>query len=117
MNGILFNTVETLVLAPGDMHELVRGQEHCLVERLTPIVRRQNVTLDLRHVERIDAAGIASLISLYGAALNAGNEFAVVNASHRVAEILALVGLDRILISQHADLESHSVSCCEQPAA
>jgi anti-anti-sigma factor len=117
MNGILINTAETLVLAPGDVHELVRGQEQYLVERLTPIVRRQNVTLDLRDVERIDAAGIAALISLYGAALSAGNEFAVVNASHRVAEILALVGLDRILLSHHADSESHSASCCEQSAA
>ena len=33
----------------------------------------------------------------------AGNEFAIVNASHRVAEILELVGLDRILISQDAE--------------
>jgi anti-anti-sigma factor len=117
MNGILINTAETLVLAPGDVHELVRGQEQRLVDRLTPIVRRQNVTLDLRHVERIDAAGIASLISLYGAALSTGNEFAVVNASHRVAEILALVGLDRILLSHPAASETHAASCCERSAA
>ncbi len=117
MNGILSNTAETLVLAPGDVHELVRGQEQCLVERLTPIVRRQNVTLDLRHVERIDAAGIASLISLYGTALSAGNEFAVVNASHRVAEILALVGLDRILLSHNAVSHSQSGLFCRRSAA
>lgn len=117
MNSTLMHTAEALVLAPGDVHELVRGQEQSLVDRLMPIVRRQSVTLDMRHVERIDAAGIASLISLYGAALNAGNEFAVVNASHRVAEILALVGLDRILISHNAVPASQSGACLEQSAA
>jgi len=117
MNGILINTAETLVLEPGEVHELVRGQEQCLVERLTPIVRRQNVTLDLRHVERIDAAGISFLISLYGAALSAGNEFTVVNASHRVAEILALVGLDRILLSHNAVAGLQSGECLARSAA
>lgn len=108
MTGILSHTVDTLRIAPGDLHELVRGQEQPLVERLTPLVRRQSVTLDLSHVERIDAAGIAALISLYGAAHNAGNEFAVTNASSRVVEILSLVGLDRILIS-------HNAVQCPQP--
>jgi anti-anti-sigma regulatory factor len=60
------------------------------------------VTLDLTHVERIDAAGIAALISLYWCADAAGNRFTVVNASAHVAEILALVGLDRILLSRNA---------------
>ena len=74
MNGILFNTAQTMFVPSGDMQELVRGQEQCLVERLTPLVREQNVTLDLHNVGRIDAAGIAALISLYGAAKRAGNE-------------------------------------------
>src|ERR1700743_795846 len=99
MNSSLLNAEDTLLIAPGDLHELVRGQEQCIVERLTPIVRRQSVTLDCRQVERIDAAGIAALISLYGAARAAGNEFGLVNTSTRVVEILRLVGLDRILIA------------------
>ncbi len=102
MNATLSTTDSTLLAAPHEMHELVRGQEQELVERLTPVVRRQSVTLDLARVERIDAAGIAALISLYGNAHAAGNEFMVVNAATRVAEILALVGLDRILISREA---------------
>jgi len=102
MDCTLSNAEDTLLVAPGDLHELVRGQEQCIVERLTPVVRRQSVTLDCRHVERIDAAGIAALISLYGTAHAAGNDFAVVNASARVADILKLVGLDRILIARNA---------------
>jgi anti-anti-sigma factor len=117
MTGILCNTADTLLFAPGDLHELVRGQEHDLVERLTPLVRRQNVTLDLAHVERIDAAGIAALISLYGSAQTAGNDFNVVNASHRVAEILTLVGLDRILLSQNAVQNPQTERCLARPAA
>jgi anti-anti-sigma factor len=117
MTGILCNTAETLVIAPGDLHELVRGQERELVDRLMPIVRRQNVTLDLSHVERIDAAGIAALISLYGCAQSAGNAFNVAHASHRVAEILTLVGLDRILLSHNAVAAPQSEPCFARPAA
>jgi len=111
------NAQDTLLIAPGELHELVRGQEHELVDRLTPLVRRQNITLDLAHVERIDAAGIAALISLYGAAHTAGNDFSVVNARAHVAEILRLVGLDRILICRDAVPCPQAEPCFAQPAA
>ncbi len=103
MNSTLINSTEMLLIEPSDLHELVRGQEQALVERLTPVVARQSTTLDLSHVERIDAAGIAALISLYGCAQRAGHQFNVMNASQRVAEILAIVGLDRILQSRNAN--------------
>jgi anti-anti-sigma factor len=117
MNCILPNSAGTLRIAPEDLHELVRGQEQDLIERLTPLVRRQSVTLDLSNVDRIDAAGISALILLYGAAQNAGNEFAVVNASSRVREILSIVGLDRILMSHSAVHPAHADCCFAQPAA
>ena len=66
------------------------------------------MTLDMSSVERIDAAGIAALISLYAGARDAGHCFTVVNPSPRVAEILALVGLERILVSQNMVVRSHS---------
>jgi anti-anti-sigma factor len=108
MTCTLSDTTSMLLIAPGDVHELVRGQEGELLRRMKPLVCAQSVALDLSRVERIDAAGIAALISLYGAAHNAGNEFAVTNASSRVVEILSLVGLDRILIS-------HNAVQCPQP--
>lgn len=117
MNCILPDTADTLRIAPDDPHELVRGLEQPLVERLTPLVRSQSVTLDLTHVERIDAAGISALISLYGLAQNAGNEFAIANASPRVREILSLVGLDRILMSHPAVHAARKDRCFVQPAA
>ena len=39
---------------PGDLHELVRGQEQTFLERMVPVVHRQSVSLDLGCVERID---------------------------------------------------------------
>src|SRR5882762_6275495 len=45
--------------------ELVRGVETQIVEELLPRVRQHSLALDLSGVERIDAAGIASLITLY----------------------------------------------------
>jgi anti-anti-sigma factor len=117
MNGIHCMTADTLMMAPGDVHELVRGQEQILLERMTPLVRQQNVSLDLGMVERIDAAGIAALISLYACARSAGHDFTVSNASPRIEEILALVGLDHILLSHNAVPNSPSEPCFGRPAA
>jgi anti-anti-sigma factor len=124
MNRYFENSINTHhVMAPSNMHEIVRGQEDCFIEKMEPLVRERSVTLDLRQVERIDAAGIAALISLYGTAHAAGHDFTIVNASHHVAEILALVGLDRILIAPDQNLNQNEVPCpqgepCyEMPAA
>jgi anti-anti-sigma regulatory factor len=93
---------------PCELTELVRGCDRHLVEEMTPIVRRQSVSLDITSVERIDAAGIAALISIYRVAKEAGNSFSVSNAAPHVAELLALVGLDGILLSHNAKQSSHS---------
>jgi anti-anti-sigma factor len=100
-----------------NMAELVRGTEQGLLAWLSPLVRQQSVTLDLGSVERIDAAGIAALISLYASASQAGHCFTVANPSPHVAEILALVGLDRILLSRRALWNSNSGQCFESTAA
>src|SRR5882757_5633639 len=73
------SVMDRTITIQGNLHELVRGEEQRLVKELQPVVREQSVTLDMRHVERIDAAGIAVLISLYGEAHLSGHEFAIVN--------------------------------------
>lgn len=88
--------------------ELVRGAEGRLVEEMAPVVRRQNVSLDLRTVERIDAAGIAALISLYRIASEAGHRFSVSNVTPHVRELLSLVGLEKILVSHNEKLAACS---------
>ncbi len=85
-----------------ELNELVRGTDSYLVEELTPVVRSQSVALDIKSVARIDAAGIAALISLYRIASEAGHRFSVANAKPHVAELLALVGLDGILMPHRA---------------
>jgi anti-anti-sigma factor len=97
--------------------ELVRGCDRRLVDRLTAHVRRQSIALDFRSVERIDAAGIAALTTLYCNARQAGHHFTIFNASPRVVEVLSLVGLDRILLSRNAVHESYSDACLDRPAA
>jgi anti-anti-sigma factor len=82
-----------------------------------PLVVRQSIALDLSTVERIDAAGIAALVTLYATACQAGHSFTVSNASPRVVRILALVGLDRILLSQNAVQSSHSGPELQRSAA
>jgi anti-anti-sigma regulatory factor len=117
MTAIHRNIADTLLIAPGDLHELVRGQEREFVERMAPIVRKQSVTLDFAQIERVDAAGISALITLYGCAKNAGKNFAVINAAAHVVEVLAVVGLDRILILPGMMATSQTAQCFAQPAA
>lgn len=95
----------TVTLASGNAavvfmnSELVRGTEAQIVEELLPRVRQESIALDLAGVERIDAAGIASLITLYCTAVESGTEFSVVSPSAHVLELLQVVGLEAILIS------------------
>lgn len=111
MNGI-FNSYSTRegteCVVPEGISDLVRGAEARLLEQLMPLVRRQRVWLDLRRVERIDAAGIAALITLYRAACEAGRCFAVMNPTPHVREILTLVGLDRFLLAEDPEVDGCS---------
>jgi len=96
----LSTTVVVYSEAEGEGSELVRGEVEALIASLEPMVRSQSVTLDLRSVERIDAAGIAALVTLHCMARESGHEFAIASPTHRVKEILSLVGIDRILSSR-----------------
>ena len=78
--------------------ELVRGTEEQIVTELTPRIKQESLALDLSKVERIDAAGIAALITLYCTAVEAEREFYVVSPSARVLDLLRLVGLESILV-------------------
>jgi len=91
---------DSAIIVVSHTTELVRGQEHDLLEQFMPVVRRQSTTLDLAPIERIDAAGLSALITLYCEACKAGHSFKVLHPGRHVREILALVGLDRILVSQ-----------------
>ena len=97
--------------------ELVRGSEAGLIDEMTPIVQCGSVRLDLYRVERIDAAGVAALISLYRTAREAGNSFRISNLRPHVAEVLALVGVDRILVSHNARQFGQAGSELAQTAA
>ncbi|HKF48162.1 MAG TPA: STAS domain-containing protein [Terracidiphilus sp.] len=111
---------ELTIVAPSPMTELVRGNEQSLLTLFTPVVREQSIALDFSQVERIDAAGIAALISLFDHARQTGHKFTLCNVSHRVEEILALVGLDHILVTQDAaqvSLPHEPEPCCDGRAA
>jgi anti-anti-sigma factor len=99
------------------MTEIVRGQEQELFAHITPLLGHQSIALDLASVTRIDAAGIAALLSLYVSADHSGHRFRVANPSPRIAEILTLVGLERILESHIANNKSYCGSCYQRPAA
>jgi len=97
-NSNLDTTTVVEAAAKGENMELVRGQEQNFLERMTPVVQRQSVSLDLESVERIDAAGLAVLITLYCDASKAGHSFTVARPRRHVREILSVVGLDRVLL-------------------
>jgi anti-anti-sigma factor len=97
MASAILCTNEVLEMEP---MEWVRGNDSELLARLSPLVREQSVLLDFSRVERIDAAGLSALIALYREARATGHSFAVTNPTPHAAEILAVVGLDRILLAQ-----------------
>ena len=117
MNNALCSSMDELVVVPDTMTELVRGEEDCLVQRVAPLLREKDVVLDLNRIERIDAAGIAALISLYSTARHHGHAFSVKCLSPRVAEMLSLVRLDDVLVSHNAVLASQCELAFERPAA
>jgi anti-anti-sigma factor len=102
MVGILFgkDNVSTNFHDLGGLTELVRGNEQLFLDRLMPAVRRQSIVLDLESVTRIDAAGLAALITLHCEACKTGHKLTVSHPSRHVREILDLVGLDRILLAE-----------------
>jgi anti-anti-sigma regulatory factor len=100
MNSPRFQSANNVVI---NTAELVRGQEQEFLDQLKPLVCEQNVTVDLRKVTRIDAAGLAALITLYCDACKAGHNFRIANPSVHVAELLALVRLDALLVTQSAE--------------
>ncbi|HUY95899.1 MAG TPA: STAS domain-containing protein [Terracidiphilus sp.] len=101
MNSTYCQPDAMLVVEPAGFTELVRGTEERLVTLLAPLVQRQSVALDFGKIERIDAAGIAALITLYTDAIHSGHSFTVCNLSAHVAEILSVVGLAPILIARN----------------
>lgn len=105
------------LIAAGEITELVRGNENALLERFMPMVRRQCVTLNLEAVKRIDAAGLAALITVYCTARESGHDFTILNPSAHVAEILAVVGLDKILVAHDVGSFSESGIPAEATAA
>lgn len=117
MNTTLCQDRETKIVEAAGMRELIKGLDQQLIQRVAPMLRAESIVLDLGNVDRIDAAGIAALISLYTGAHHAGHEFSVCNVNGRVAEILRLVGLDNILVSHNAVPGSHSGDCYRRSAA
>jgi anti-anti-sigma factor len=90
--------------------ELVRGMEEQIVQELMPRIKQESIALDLSRVERIDAAGIAALITLYCTAIEAGRGFYVVSPSARVLDLLRLVGLESILVPAGNSNESPDIN-------
>jgi anti-anti-sigma factor len=98
MTTLMERASNAIVVVPEKMTELVRGSDQRLVGEIEPLVQAEDIILNCARIERIDAAGIAALIALYGSAQNTGHSFRVCNVRKHVREVLALVGLDRILV-------------------
>ena len=99
--------------------ELVRGIESQVINDLLPRVKQESVALDLSAVPRIDAAGIATLITLYCSSVRAGTDFSVVAPSQHVLDMLRIVGLESILVANHNsdNRKQTTLADCGCPAA
>ena len=100
MNDLRLNNT---VRVASETTEIVRGQEERFLGQLEPIIKNQSIELDMSPVERIDAAGIAALIRIYCDAVQAGRRFTLLNPRPHVRELLAIVGIDRVLMGDSAE--------------
>jgi anti-anti-sigma factor len=117
ISSITTKTPDYAELSTAPDGQLVGGQSTELTERLQPLVHDGNVALDMSSVKRIDAAGIAALVALYRSARDAGHRFSLTNVPARVAQILAVVGLEGLLVSHNAVRNSQCGSRRQRPAA
>lgn len=88
---------------------LVRGVEEGFVAQLLPVIKQEDVALDLGGIERIDAGGITALLALRAEAAAAGRVLSITRTSARAEEILRLVGLG----TQFSSREAKNGSQCE----
>jgi len=86
----------SLLACPQD---LTRGREARLLSLALPMIKRNGLVLDLSRVQSIDASGVGLLVFLRQCADRSGTQLVLVNPSARVREMLALVHLNQILLS------------------
>jgi anti-anti-sigma regulatory factor len=96
----LFSTTGPELPPIETLTELIRGKDQLLLERYLPLVRKASISLDFISIRRVDAAGVSALLALYTTSQKAGHRFTIVNASTHVAQTLALLGLDSLLLTQ-----------------
>lgn len=96
----LFNSTGPVLPPIETLTELVRGKDELLLEHYLPLVRKAPISLNFISVRRVDAAGVSALLTLYTTAHKAGHRFAILNASTRVVQTLALLGLDSLLLAR-----------------
>jgi anti-anti-sigma regulatory factor len=96
----LFSTAGPQLPPIETLTELVRGNDQLLLEHYLPLVRKAPISLDFVSVRRVDAAGVSALLTLYTTAHKAGHGFAILNASARVTQTLAMLGLDILLLAR-----------------
>lgn len=76
-----------------DIHHATRVRDRLLAE----IRHGEDVVVDLAAVERIDSAGLASLVQAMSAARARRRRFQLRHVNGRVGRMLALARLDRVL--------------------
>ncbi|WP_420237302.1 STAS domain-containing protein [Telmatobacter bradus] len=101
-----FFAEESVVICTEDV--LVRGREQNLLDELLPLVAENDVALSLERVQKIDAAGLGTLITIYRMAHEVGHTFRVVKPSRIVRGIICAVGFESALLYHNVDSESHS---------
>ena len=61
--------------------------------------------LSLKHVERIDATGVAVLVRIYSHLMRTGRSFVVIDVPQRVMRVLTVSGLDGVIRTAAAEMQ------------
>jgi anti-anti-sigma factor len=117
MRKATFFIHDAIDIEASELTEWVRGNENLLLGSLIPLVRARSRVLDFSPVKRVDAAGLSVLVALYRAARESGHSFAIANPAAHVVEILAAVGLDRVLLHDLNEAKPVFEPCLARNAA
>jgi anti-anti-sigma factor len=101
-----FFAEESVVICTEDV--LVRGHEQSLLDELLPLVAKNDVALSLERVQKIDAAGLGALVTIYRLAREVGHTFRLIKPSRIVRGVICAVGLESALMYHNVNREPHS---------
>ena len=105
---VVENSVDAVILHC--VGRIVAGEADVLQNAVVDHVDKRVIILDLAGVEDVDAAGLGMLVFLQTLGCAVGFDLQLMNANHRLRELLELTGLESVLALFSDESEARSTN-------